>query len=148
MMRLKAITALAALVLCAGLAMGAERSVVLVTSVKCQMEDISMLDIRKAYLGVDVSYKGNVLQAFRHDADEQLQAVFLQNVVAMSERTYERRLLRLLLKSGRPRPPQINSDSELEETLNAVPCGISYMWKQDADGYATLKVLKVLWQEN
>jgi len=148
MNRLSVKLVFAVLLLCSGLTFSAGRSVVLVAGRACSMHDISMLDVRKAYLGVDISIDGRPLHAFRHDVDTQLEAVFFQNVVAMSERTYERRLLRLVLKSGRPRPLQITSAEDLADALNGVPCGISYMWQSDADRLNTVRVLKVLWQEN
>jgi len=72
----------------------ADRAVVLVTSRDCAMDTIIALDIRKAYLGIVVSYEGHVIRPFRLSNDEQLNQIFFQYVVAMSEKTYERRLLR------------------------------------------------------
>ena len=80
----------------------ADRAVVLITGKSCAMNSISTLDIRKAYLGIGVSYNHINIRAFRLKNDTQLNQIFFQSVVAMSETTYERRLLQSLLKYGRP----------------------------------------------
>ena len=126
----------------------ADRAVVLVTNNICSMDSISTLDIRKAYLGIGVSHEGKVVRAFRLTGDEQLNRIFFQTVVAMSERTYERRLLSALLKYGRPRPLEYKSVSEVVEALNSAPCGVVYMWETDADAQAGMKVIKILWRES
>jgi hypothetical protein len=140
-------------VLAIGLAMSqqasaAERVVVLVTSNDCQMETISALDIRKAYFGIGVSYQGRAVRALRLKGDEQLKQIFFQSVVAMSEKTYERRLLLQLLKYGRPRPREFESAGDLTAALNEEPCSIAYMWRLEVNKHAGIKAIKVLWQEN
>ena len=126
----------------------ADRVVVLATSTACEMETISALDIRKAYLGIGVSYNGKSIRAFRLNNDDQLNQVFFQSVVVMSEKTYERRLLLLLLKFGRPRPQEFESAADVAAAITQVPCGIVYMWQNDAEAQAELKAIKILWQEN
>jgi hypothetical protein len=66
----------------------------------------------------------------------------------MSERSYERRLLSLTLKSGRPRPEEFTDQDELVRALRKYPYSISYMWRSDAERSIGIKVIKLLWQEN
>lgn len=129
-------------------ASAAERVVLLVTSNDCQMETISALDIRKAYFGIGVSYQDRAVRALRLKGDEKLNQIFFQSVVAMSEKTYERRLLLQLLKYGRPRPREFESVVDLAAALNEVPCSIAYMWQHEVNKHVGIKVIKVLWQEN
>lgn len=126
----------------------ADRVVVLVTSSDCAMEAISTLDIRKAYLGFGVSYEEKSIRAFRLGNDTKLNQIFLQSVVAMSEKTYERRLLLQLVKYGRPRPREFGSVSELAAALKEGPCNIAYMWQSDLKERTGIKAIKVIWQEN
>ena len=126
----------------------ADRDVVLVTSMDCAMDTISALDIRKAYLGIGVSYEGHSIRAFRLKGDEQLNQIFFQSVVAMSEKTYERRLLRLLLKYGQPRPREFDNAGDVAAAITENPCSIAYMWQSDAEALAGVKAIKSLWQEN
>jgi len=126
----------------------ADRAVVLVTSHDCAMDTIIALDIRKAYLGIVVSYEGHVIRPFRLSNDEQLNQIFFQYVVAMSKKTYERRLLRLLVQHGQPRPREFDVVADLVAAVTENPCSIAYMWQSDAEAWTSIKAIKNLWQEN
>jgi hypothetical protein len=125
---------------------GAERSVMLVTNEACAMQTISMLDVRKAYLGISINYEGLGIRAFRLNNDEILDQVFFQTVVAMSEKSYERRLLSLLLKFGTPRPQELDSVEALAAAIRSTNCGIAYMWANDAESMSGIKGIRLLWQ--
>lgn len=124
----------------------AERSVVLVTHDDCAMQSISMLDIRKAYFGITTSYQGQLVRAFRLTNDDELSRVFFQTVVAMSEKSYERRLLSMMLKYGTPRPQEFQDAGALVAALRRSGCGIATMWLADATEHEGLRRLRLLWQ--
>lgn len=126
----------------------ADRVVVLVTSSSCAMNEISALDVRKAYLGFGVSFDGRSIRAYRLNGDYQLNQIFFQSVVAMSEKTYERRLLLQLLKYGRPRPREFDSSESLVSALEEIQCSIAYMWQSDQEQRTGIKAIRILWQEN
>lgn len=138
---------LVVLVLLAELA-AAEDSVVLVVGSDSPIEEISLLDIRKIYLGISVRLGGGTVRALRRDDDDQLNRIFMQSVIAMSERSYERRLLSLMLRFGTPRPEEIDSLDEVHRRLSQRPYSIAYMWKREAESDARVKVIRVLWQEH
>lgn len=125
----------------------AEDAVVLVTSENGSLKDISSLDIRKAYLGISVAVDGKVIRPIRRSDDERLDQVFLQSVMAMSRRSYERRLLSLVLKFGTPRPEEVDEGEDFVMLLLDRPNSISYMWKSDAEAEPRVRTIKVLWQE-
>jgi len=126
----------------------AEEAVVLVVGIDTTIEEISLLDIRKAYLGISVSLGGGTVRPLRRDDDERLNNIFMQSVIAMSERSYERRLLSLMLRFGTPRPEEIDNRDQLIRRLAERPFSIAYMWKSEAEADARVKVIKVLWQEH
>lgn len=148
MTRLSAKLVVAIVLAIVPLADAAARSVVLVTGNNCPMEKITTLDVRKVYLGFGVNFDNQNIRAFRTTNDEQLNQIFLQTVVAMSRNTYERRLLRLLLRSGRPRPEEFEDVGRLSAAIVRTRCSIAYMWQRDVDTLGNIKVIKVLWQEN
>jgi len=121
-------------------------AVVLVTGKDSSIESMSSLDIRKAYLGISVTKGGNTIRALRRSDDAQLNQIFLQSVISMSRRSYERRLLSLTLKFGTPRPVDVQSQQELIRRLLERPSTIAYMWKSDAESDSRVKIIKVLWQ--
>jgi len=125
----------------------AEDAVVLVTRSDSSVEDISSLDIRKAYLGISVTIGGNSIRPIRRQEDDRLNMIFLQSVIAMSQKSYERRLISMMLKFGTPRPIEVDSGEELLEQLASSPGAIAYMWKSEADAERRVKTIRVLWQE-
>jgi hypothetical protein len=143
-MKLRAVLAFALLCL-PGMA-AADHQLVLVTADSCPADEISMLDVRKAYLGIGVELQDRQIRAYRLVRDERIERIFFQNVVAMSQNTYERRMLSLMLKYGRPRPREFTTTDALAEALGQRECGIGYMWHEQAILYSSLKVIKVLWQ--
>ena len=126
----------------------AEQQLVLVTADSCPADEISMLDVRKAYLGIGVELQGYPVRAYRLLRDERVERLFFQNVVSMSQSSYERRMLSLLLKYGTPRPREFETTDDLAEALLERQCGIGYMWHEQAVSYSSLKVIKVLWQQS
>lgn len=129
-------------------ATAADQAVALITSVDCEMESISHRDIRKAYLGFRVSIDSSSVRAFRLRGDQKLDNIFFQSVVSLSRKSYERHLLRQLLKYGRPRPREFQSLEGVIAALVATPCSIGYAWDSDTKKHDRIKVIRILWQEN
>jgi len=121
--------------------------VVLVTDKDSPIRKISSLDIRKAYLGISVSIDGMPIRALGRRDDQRLNQIFLQSVMAMSERSYERRQLSLMLKFATPRPQQADDSEELLELLARYPSSIAYMWISDAENDSRVRIISVLWKE-
>ena len=126
----------------------ANDAVVLVTSSDSPIADISSLDIRKTYLGISVTIAGNTVRPVRQRDDSRLNLIFLQSVIAMSQRSYERRLLSMMLRFGTPRPTEVDDRESLIEVLERNPHAIGYMWASDADSDRRVRKVKVLWQEH
>ncbi len=148
-MRARAKKALVAIVLAFVAEMSvAEDTVVLVVSSDSRLEDISLLDVRKAYLGISVVLEAGTIRPLRRKDDEQLNLIFLQSVIAMSEKSYERRLLSLMLKFGTPRPEEVATRGALLSRLERSPHAIAYMWQREAESDPRVKVIKVLWQDH
>jgi len=125
----------------------ADDAVVLVTHTDSPIADLSSLDIRKAYLGISVTIGRHTIRPLRLSEDERLNNIFLQTVIAMSQKTYERRLLSMMLKFGTPRPVEVDNRDEQLEQLALNPYAIAYMWRSDAETNSRVKTIKVLWQE-
>ena len=120
---------------------------VLVASQASAIESLSMLEIRKAYLAVPVEYQGSPVRALRQGGDESLNRIFLQSVVGMSQKSYQRRLLSMALKFGNPRPVVQPDLDTLVSALTGSPTAIAYMWRRDAQSRTEVKIIKVLWRD-
>jgi hypothetical protein len=123
-------------------------SVVLVTNERCHVSELSNLDIRKAYLGVTVSVGDQVIRPLRVVGDPELDRIFFQTIVAMSEKSYERRALSLALKFGTPRPAEHESVDEALAALQRTSCGVVFLWAEDMHASNNTKTIRVLWQGN
>jgi hypothetical protein len=130
----------------AGAAASAD-SVVLITGEGCPVDDISALDVRKAYLGVTVRADGSRLTPILMRGDDKLEGIFYQSVVAMSKKSYERRRLSLALKYGTPRLDEVDELSAVSEALRREECAITYMWEHDAETLPGVKTIRLLWQD-
>jgi hypothetical protein len=126
----------------------ASDALVLVTSSDSPIGDISSLDIRKTYLGISVTIAGSTVRPVRQQNDSRLNLIFLQSVIAMSQRSYERRLLSMMLKYGTPRPTEVDDREALIEMLERNPHAIGYMWESDARSDSRVRKVKVLWKEH
>jgi hypothetical protein len=123
-------------------------AVVLVTSSDSPITEVSSLDTRKAYLGISVTIAGGTVRPVRQRDDSRLNLIFLQSVIAMSQRSYERRLLSMMLKYGTPRPTEVRDREALIKVLEGNPHAIGYMWASDAESDRRVRKVKVLWQEH
>ena len=122
-----------------------DQSVVLFTSDADPDMSLATIELRKLYLGFSVRHDGHVLRPIRNRSDATLDSIFLQNVVAMSENAYERRLLELSLQQGRPRPVEVFSLDALVRELKAAPHGISFGWQSDVERVPEANVIRTLW---
>ena len=135
------------LMLCMEVA-AANREVVLVAASTSPLHNLDSLELRKIYLGFTVKRDGKIVKGLRNTEDENLNSIFLQTVVAMSEKSYMRRLLFLPLRQGTPRPAEYDETEDLLKALSANPYSVTYMWKDDAVRSSDVKILRVLWQQN
>lgn len=124
-----------------------DNAVVLVAASDNGLEAIDSLSIRKAYLGVPVQVHGRRVSPIRRKDDARLDEIFMQAVMAMSEKSYERRLLSLSLKFAVPRPVEALDNEQFLKLLTSEPMAISYMWQADAEADSRIRIIRVLWQE-
>lgn len=125
----------------------ADHVAVLVVREDSPVASIDPLDIRKLYLGFSVRTVGSVpLRAATNRSGKALFDIFLQDVMAMSEKSYDRRLLTLTLQSGRRRPDVFTNIDELVGALQNDPNLVTFMWLEDFEKVRSLKVLRVIWK--
>ena len=124
----------------------ADHRVVIVTSASNPLDTISSIDLRKIYMGIPLQDEACHCTGIRNQSDRVLNEIFLQTLVSMSERDYERRLLTLTIQSGRRRPVIMTDRQSIENALREDPSLLTYMWGEEFEETSGLKVIKVLWQ--
>ena len=128
-----------------GLAEPSQHTLILVSSQDSSIPALSPLDIRKLFLGVPIIRNGLILKPLRNATDPLLTEVFLQKVIFMSERSYDRELLSRVYRLGGKRPKIYSVNTELVNELRHIPGTLTYMWLDDIENTAGLKSLGVIW---
>ncbi len=121
--------------------------VVLIDNAGSNVTSLSSVEVRKLFMGLTVMRGGHALRALRNDSDRRLEQIFLQNVVAMSDTTYERRVLGLALRQGRAPPPAAHSVADLLRKIAHDPELVSFAWASDVAGKPGIRIIRTLWQE-
>jgi hypothetical protein len=125
----------------------ADEKLVLIVSADSKVEQLDSLEVRKLFLGMTVTHNGDRLRPLLNESDSRLKEVFLQNIVSMTDITYDRRILRLALQGGRSPPVVYNHTALLLDAVAADSTAVSYAWAKDLQNYKHVKILRVLWQD-
>jgi hypothetical protein len=125
----------------------ADETVVLIVSVESKVEQLDSLEVRKLFLGMTVTHNGDRLRPLLNEADSRLKDVFLQNIVSMTDMTYDRRILLLALQGGRSMPTVHTNATTLINSVAADPTAVSFAWAKDVQRDKRIKVLRVLWHD-
>jgi hypothetical protein len=120
---------------------------VLIVSADSKVEQLDSLEVRKLFLGLTVTYNGERLRPVLDEADVRVKEIFLQNIVSMSDTTYDRSLLRLALIQGQIKPIAYKDIALLLKAVEADPTAVSYAWAKDVAHESRIKVLRVLWYD-
>lgn len=126
------------------------KTAVVVIAISTGITDLSSIEVRKAYFAIPTTKNGYQIIALRNEGDTQLNRVFLQALVSMTEIDYDRRLLALATQNGRQRPRIIYHQDELISILTTSPGHISIVWLDQLTPklLTELHVVRVLWQSS
>ena len=125
----------------------ADETLVLIVSADSKVEQLDSLEVRKLFLGMTVTHNGDRLRPLLNEAEPRLKDVFLQNVVSMTDMTYDRRTLRLALQGGRSLPAVYTDKGTLITAVAADPTAVSFAWAKDVQYDRRIRILRVLWHD-
>jgi len=145
----KSIAAAAFLVLLVSAALPAfaREELVLIVSTRSDVDQLDLPLVRRLFLGLTVTQYGNRLRPVLNEADPEIKDLFLQNIVSMSDSTYDRYVLRLALLQGRTQPTVYRTNAELINAVAADPAVVGYVWARDVARDARVKILRVVWHD-
>ena len=123
-----------------------ERELVLVALKTSPIQSITSRDIRRIYLGVSVQVNAVTVEPIRNTSDSLLYQMFLQKVVYLSARDYERQLISRAFRKGGSRPVELNEKNKIVSILRENPGTVTFMWADSVSSYPDLKVVKSLWK--
>jgi hypothetical protein len=124
----------------------AEQTLVLVTNVHNEIAPLEFNDLRRIYLGLAPKDTDITLTPVGNKSEALLYEVFLQKIVHMSSRSYERHLLTKVVRGGSQRM-QISTDADsLNDALRNNKNAISFMWENDAKTNPDITIVQKIWQ--
>jgi hypothetical protein len=140
--------ALLLLLLCLATQAGAtSHTLVLVVRADSKLSDLDSLTVRKLFLGLPVLIDGTPLHPVRNRSDPQLDPIFLQQIVAMSQSAYDRQILIGINRQGWLRPAEVTTTARVLDALYADSNAVSFMWLHDAANNPRIRVIRVLWSD-
>jgi hypothetical protein len=142
-----AATAVLAVLLTATRSAWAAEQLVLIVSADSKVEQLDSLEVRKLFLGLTVTYNGDRLRPVLDETDARVKEIFLQNIVSMSDTTYDRSVLRLALIQGQIKPIAYKDIAQLLTAVESDPTAVSYAWAKDVVHDSRIKILRVLWYD-
>jgi hypothetical protein len=144
--KIAAAAVLATLLAASGTVSAADQ-LVLIVSADSKVEQLDSLEVRKLFLGLTVIHNGDRLRPVLDEADPRVKEIFLQNIVSMSDSTYDRSVLRLALIQGQIKPIAYKDIDLLIKAVIADPTAVSYTWAKDVAHDSRIKILRVLWYD-
>jgi hypothetical protein len=135
------------LLLCATAPADAGEELVLIVSAQSNINRLDSSLVRKLFLGLTVNQLGSRLRPVLNESDDRIKELFLQNVVSMSDSTYDRYILRLSLLQGRTQPVVFKDKKRLIDDIAADPSAVGYVWAKDVAHDTRVKILRVLWHD-
>ena len=124
-----------------------QQTVVLVVRADSSVTDLDSIAVRKLFLGLPVLINGKPLHPVRNRADQQLDEIFLQQIVAMSQSAYDRQVLIGLNRQGSIRPAEVTAQTRALEILYDDPSAVTFMWLRDVAHDPRVRVIRVLWSD-
>lgn len=118
------------------------QKLVIVTGSQSDITSLTPKELRRVFLGLNVTNNNSAVIPIRNHSDEMLHEVFLQKIMFMSSRTYERQLNLRIVRKGLERPKQFSKQSEIISVLTNTNNSITYMWEQDAKNFSDLRVIR------
>lgn len=122
------------------------QQMVLVSLSQHPVSPLDSIQLRSLYLGMRVSQGDRVMVPLRNLSDPSLDALFVQSVMAMTARSYERRLVFGKFREARSIPSPVRDREQLIQALKARPEAVTYMWADEARRIPGLQIIQVLWE--
>lgn len=125
----------------------ANEELVLIVSAQSNIDQLDSSLVRKLFLGLSVSQYGERLRPLLNESDAKIKDLFLQNIVSMSDSTYDRYVLRLSLLQGRRQPVVYKDKNSLIRAVAADPSVVGYVWAKDVAHNALVRIVRVVWHD-
>lgn len=120
---------------------------VLVVRSDSPVTDMDSVTVRKLFLGLPVLVNGSPLHPIRNRSDEHFDEIFLQQMVGMTQASYDRQILNGLNRQGWQRPVEATTSAKVLADLYADPQAVTFTWQREVAHDPRLRVVRVLWSD-
>lgn len=120
---------------------------VLIAAADSELEQLDSPEVRKLFLGMTVAQNGSRLKPLLNESDAHIRALFLQNVVSMTDTSFDRRVLRLAMAGEANVPARYTATLELLDAVAHNRLAVSYAWARDVEHDKRIKILRTLWRD-
>lgn len=114
---------------------------VLVASKRSPLMQMTVPEVRKAFLGMPLTVNGQGVKPLRNLSDRRVAEIFMQRVMFMSMEEYERRIEARVARTGGGRPPAYDDTTELMTALQRDPLAITYLPRHQVGSDSGLKII-------
>ncbi len=126
-------------------AFAAERRLLLITNAKYKPLSLTNTELRRLFLGIPVFRKGNRLIPFVNKSEDLCYQVFLQSIIGMSEKRYERTLVSGFYRQGVSSPNIYQDQTKLLSELKKEELGISFLFDTEGIEEKQFNVVQEIW---
>lgn len=123
------------------------QELVLVASSAADYKIPTLFEVRKLFFGYPIQRNNIPLNAIINKSNEAGYQIFLQKVIHLSARNYERRMLSKTFRTGSPAVQEVATLSALKNKLASNKFSVSVMWRKEVEQEPNLKIIQVLWKE-
>lgn len=124
------------------------RELVLVGEASANYPPFSAFEIRKIFLGYPVKKENSQVYGIINKTDDESYQVFLQKLIHMSVKNYERLLLSKTFRTGAPTVAVETTMSMLKSELLNDTSKVTVLWRTDLEVGDGLMSIQTLWIEH
>jgi len=118
---------------------------VLVSAKSSNVNVFDKKDIRRLFLGLRPIHSQQTNIPIINTSNRKAYKLFLKNIMFLTERGYERKLIKRVFRQGADKIESFDSINALTKHLKQHPDNITFMLKQDALSRPDLKIIQALW---
>lgn len=124
-----------------------EDRLVLVAPEGQKVQPLNKTELRRLFLGLPVYRKGVLLQPLINKSEDFCYQVFLQSIVGMSQKRYERTLVSSLYRQGINSPPVYTDVDKILEEMTKSSSRVSFMFIHDGTELTgkSLEIVQEIW---
>jgi len=122
-----------------------EVSGVLVTAHNSQLNKISIIEVRKLYLGLPASEQSGIKQPVMNVSDKLVYRSFMNKIMRMTEKSYNRKIIKRIFRQGADKIISIDNDDELIKYILENPNNVTFMSIEKAKHIKGIRIVQPLW---